>query len=227
MSAKTSQKLYYDFDSMDELLNGSDFKVLNESVVVYQKEKSKKPVIAYIRPEAEYSVEDYNMLPEGAPYQLINGKLVYMPSPTFRHQEILLFLAGLLKSFVDQHHLGKVNIAPLDVQLDIKNVYQPDILFISNERMDIIHERVRGAPDVAIEILSSSNADLDRGEKMIGYAKHNVLEYWLIDHVNQTVEVFLNEKGNMRLTQNLKDGGILHSSVIKGFELNVKKMWDQ
>ena len=78
-----------------------------------------------------YSYEDYAALPEGAPYQLIGGKLVMTPSPTASHQYISARIGERLIDFVEGMGLGIVLYAPLDVYLEEKETYQPDIIYIS------------------------------------------------------------------------------------------------
>jgi Uma2 family endonuclease len=63
---------------------------------------------------------------------------------------------------------------PMDVKLDEGNVLQPDILYITGERKEIIKDRVEGAPDLVIEILSPSNAYYDLRQKKNIYEKYGV-----------------------------------------------------
>lgn len=142
-----------------------------------------------------FTYEDYKSLPdcEGKHYELLDGELLLTPSPTWKHQQISGRLEFVLTAFVTQHQLGDVAHAPLDVLLG-EDVAQPDILFISHERADIIHdEAVRGAPDLTIEILSPSTADRDLGYKRKIYETHGVKEYWIVDPDLQTIEVILFE----------------------------------
>ncbi len=102
-----------------------------------------------------YTYEDYAKLPEGAPYQLIGGQLVMTPSSTPYHQEISQRLESKILGYVEKNNLGRLYHAPLDVFLSDKDVYQPDIIFISRKRLEIIgKKKIEGAPDIVIEILS-------------------------------------------------------------------------
>src|SRR5439155_5763685 len=111
----------------------------------------------------QMTASEYKQLPEGPPhFQLVDGELYMSPSPNFFHQEILGNLFALLHSFVRRHRLGKVIAAPSDVELTARDVYQPDIYFISNDRLEIVTEQgVEGAPDLVVEILSPGTARLD------------------------------------------------------------------
>ena len=129
-----------------------------------------------------YTYEDYAQLPEGAPYQLIDGELVMSPSPTPTHQRILFSLSVALHLFVKEHDLGQVLIAPMDVYLSETDTPQPDILFIAKARLEIIGEKyVDGAPDLVMEILSPSTAYYDLKKKKRLYEASGVKEYWIVD----------------------------------------------
>jgi Uma2 family endonuclease len=138
------------------------------------------------------TVNDYREMPEGPPYfQLIEGRLYMSPSPEFFHQDVTLNIAYHLRRFLDQHRLGKVAIAPSDVQLDFVNVHQPDVYFVSNERLGIIRKQGPvGAPDLVVEVLSRSTARLDKGPKLRVYARSGVRELWLVDKDKKQVTVY-------------------------------------
>ena len=208
--------------SFDDLLRGRLFIMWNGQLLY---KNGKGYVLTDISSDQEYTKEDYMQLPEGAPFQLIQGKLIHMPSPKDRHQEISIVLSVLIYQFVKEHNLGIVRTAPLDVHLDIKNIFQPDILFISNERSAILQDWIFGAPDLVVEILSKGTAKIDLNQKKEEYGKHNVLEYWIIDPVKETLDVYENKEGKMEKTASLKKADTLKSSVLKGFELNLKELF--
>src|SRR6185369_7809611 len=109
------------------------------------------------------TVHDYRELPEGPPYyQLIEGDLYMSPAPNRYHQDILNNLSFMLRQHLEGNPVGKTYFAPFDIFLTKLNVYQPDLVFISNERRPILtNQGAEGAPDLVIEILSPSTADLD------------------------------------------------------------------
>lgn len=72
--------------------------------------------------------------------------------------------------------------AQFDVYLGEHDVFQPDILFVSNERRSILTERgAEGAPDFVVEILSPRTARIDHDNKRQIYARHGVDELWIIE----------------------------------------------
>jgi len=145
----------------------------------------------------KFTYEDYKTLPAEKRYELLEGELVMVPSPKEYHQRISGKLEFLLRAFVQDHALGVVYDAPFDVVLSEETVVQPEIIFISKERLDIITEdNVRGAPDLVIEILSEATAERDRIAKRLLYAKYGVKEYWLVDPQTKSIEVLqLGERG--------------------------------
>lgn len=126
--------------------------------------------------------EVFLQLPEGTLAQLIDNNIVMSPSPKFIHQRILNDLILQLGSFIRENQLGQTLIAPMDVYLEERNIFQPDILFISNENRQIIEEDgLHGAPDLIIEILSPGTAKYDLTMKKDVYERCGVKEYWIVD----------------------------------------------
>jgi Uma2 family endonuclease len=202
--------------SFDDLLGGRPFMMVNGDFIF---KNGNGYVIADVSADREFTADDYMKLPEGAPFQLIHGKLTYMPSPKDKHQAISFQLSGHFFVFLNNHPIGIVRHAPMDVHLDEKNIFQPDLLFVTNERKEIIKDWIFGAPDLVVEIISKGSEKDDRERKMEVYGKHNVLEYWLISPENQQVEVFENKKGKLVLKAKLTATDTLTSKVLPGLKI--------
>ncbi|RMF85647.1 MAG: Uma2 family endonuclease [Nitrospinota bacterium] len=174
-----------------------------------------------------YTYREYARLPEGAPYQLIGGKLVMTPSPSPYHQRVSKRLEFFLYDFVEkQHHLGEIFDAPIDVYFEETEVYQPDIIFISQERQNIIGEqKIEGAPDLIIEVLSPSTAYYDLKHKMRVYARHGVKEYWIVDPLERGIEVFENKNGEFFLFSQATNRGEVVSKLLTGFRVMVEDIF--
>lgn len=176
-----------------------------------------------MRADLKYTYAEYATLPEnGRHYQLLGGELLMSPAPSFRHQDLLMRLGTALFSFVNARALGKILVAPLDVILTDEDVVQPDVVFISNERRGIIvPEGLRGAPDLCVEILSPSNASLDRGAKRLLYARHGVIELWLVDPDANTVELFRLQENAREAARRWTAAGTLETALLPGFVLEL------
>lgn len=151
------------------------------------------------------------------------------PAPRTRHQKVGLHLKLALGQFVKTHHLGEVYDAPIDVILsddvtetDLAAPVQPDILFIDQERLDIVQEKfIAGAPDLIVEILSPSNWLDDRRDKYTVYEAAGVREYWIVDPDDCSVEVFVLRNGQYAQVGRYAPGDTIYSDVIAGFEIAV------
>ena len=134
--------------------------------------------------------EDYVLLPDdGRRHELIDGEHFVTPSPAARHQAILQNLLLELGPPIRELGLGQLHLAPLDVILSEVDVVQPDLLFVRREREAIVGDWVRGAPDLAAEILSPSTRHQDETEKRDLYERHGVAEYWIVDPKAESIEV--------------------------------------
>lgn len=185
-------------------------------------------VLTTISDTHEYTKEDYLLLPEGAPYQFINGKLIFMSAPKINHQRILNKLNVILYTYVESNKLGEVFMSPTDVELDDKNIVQPDLFFVSIKRKAIIKEaRVEGAPEFVVEILSPGTEKYDRNDKLAVYGKQGVEECWLVDLKNTSIEVYENQNRELKLMQIAKPGNKIKSKIIEGFELELDKLFEQ
>ena len=123
--------------------------------------------------------------------ELIYGNVCLAESPSPRHQDLLLEMAVLLRVFVRQHRLGTVWIAPLDVILDTRRalIVQPDLFYVSNKRQDIITDRVWGAPDMVLEVMSPNPRIGDLQERIKWFSHYGVRECWLVHQLTREIEV--------------------------------------
>jgi Uma2 family endonuclease len=167
--------------------------------------------------------DDLALLPDdGRRHELIDGVHFVTPSPDARHQTIVVTLTVALESFARSRGLGRVFVAPFDVRLSPHDVVEPDLLFISTARGEILTSaNVAGAPDLVIEVLSPSTRRRDEVLKRDLYEARGVAEYWLIDPEAETVKVLRREGerfGRARLLS-LRDGDVLETALLPGLEL--------
>ena len=141
--------------------------------------------------------EDYALIPDdGRRHEILDGDHVMSPAPKTKHQRLVLRLALALERHADEHGLGEVFVAPFDVLLSDHDIVQPDIVFVSDDRLGIVDEdNCKGAPDLVIEILSSSTRRRDLIEKRKRYEHFGVREYWAVDPAVDTVQVFRPDEG--------------------------------
>lgn len=171
--------------------------------------------------------EEYRRLPDdGKRYELIEGEMHMIASPTTEHQRISFNLTVAIGTHVREQSLGSLFAAPTDVVLSRRDVVQPDILFVSKDREMIITEtHIDGPPDLIIEILSPSTASLDQLVKRQLYARHGVREFWLVSPEASTVEVLELHEGAYRRRALVGRGDTVTSSVLEGLELAIDEIF--
>lgn len=139
--------------------------------------------------------EDLLALPDDVRAEIIHGAIVTMPAPLPRHSKP----QGSLRRFIggpyddDDGHGGPGGwwiFLEVDIQLG-PDVVRPDLAGWRRERLPEPDVRPIGVPpDWICEILSPSNAMLDRVTKKRLYARHGVRHYWIVDPEERTLEAF-------------------------------------
>jgi Uma2 family endonuclease len=188
-------------------------------------------LVAVPKPKIKYTYEDYKSLSvfENMQYELLDGEIIMVPAPSTYHQKISGQIYFLIKLFVEKTSSGVIFYSPLDIVLEGEegcDVVQPDLIFISKDRLDIIkEEEIRGAPDLVIEILSPATEKKDRFYKKSLYARHAVREYWIVDPDKKTIELYTLTEEGFKLHQEYKVGDILRSIVLEGLEIDLKDIF--
>ena len=117
------------------------------------------------------------------------------------------------------------------VIFDNFNAAIPDLVFVSNEHIEAIAsgEKVTGAPDLAIEVVSpgAENERRDRTVKRQAYSKFGVREYWVVDGYQQTIEVYRLEQGQLILVTTLTNNEQLTTPLLPAFTCLVSQVFEE
>lgn len=172
--------------------------------------------------------EFWQFAPDDEKAELIKGVMVMSPPPLEIHEKLFAFLFRLLGDYVEEHDLGEVRGSRTGVELAPDQVYQPDILFVARERVDIIQRNgVFGAPDLVAEILSAGTAAYDRGEKLRTYEQAGVRELWLIDPYGPAGTEFYHLEDRRFVPVMPSADGVLRSVAVPGFSIEVAWLWPE
>lgn len=173
---------------------------------------------------SKLTYDDYLNFPnDGKRYEIIGGELYVNPAPNTKHQRVLLTLAIELATFVRGHRLGEVFIAPFDVVFSEIDVMEPDLLFISAARMEVLTKaNVKGAPDLVVEVLSDGTRRYDETTKRKRYEHFKVQECWIVDPVDDSVRILRLEG---KQYERIIVGGNITSPLFPGFSLGLKKLF--
>jgi len=151
------------------------------------------------------TIDEYLRTPETVvPAELRFGVLRVAESPTPRHQSAVARIFRALDGYVGARGIGEVWLAPLDVILDEERalIVQPDLMFIANDNAWIVRDRVRGAPDLMVEVLSPNPRIGKTEERIAWFAEYGVRECWLVhlDLREVTVITYANRRIATRVT---------------------------
>ncbi|MFN0238900.1 MAG: Uma2 family endonuclease [Aquificaceae bacterium] len=173
------------------------------------------------------TIADYEALPEGSPYQLIEGELVMSPALGFEHFRSSKKLFVRLYRLLEETKKGEVIYAPVDLYLDDENAYQPDIMVIlKGSRARITGRGVYGPPDVIVEILSPSTAYYDMKVKKRVYERAGVREYWLVDPIDRSFEIYVNTEEGFKLYSSAVRSGTVRSEILNT-ELDLEEVFEE
>ncbi|OFW25139.1 MAG: hypothetical protein A3H97_19890 [Acidobacteria bacterium RIFCSPLOWO2_02_FULL_65_29] len=154
----------------------------------------------------------------GRRYELYDGEVYEVPAPFPRHQIALLELLYRLRDYALAHG-GLVLASPIDIVFTEENVLQPDIVFfVASRRQHVRLDQVtRVPPDVAVEVISPSNAANDRGRKMETFERFGVQECWILDPRIERIEIYALRDGRYAMTASAGRGETFASDVLTGF----------
>ena len=181
------------------------------------------------------SFEGYLLMPEiSHPYEITDGEFIPSPTPLPAHQRIALNIVMGLNPHVQAQDLGAVFYAPVDiiVQCHPLRTRQPDVLFIHKDRLsgtgfDAIEELqiLEIAPDLVVEVLSSSDTVKVLSGKLSDYQRIGIKECWLVSRESRSVEILQLTKEQFQRLGHVGLGETIHSQVLPDFRLTVNAIF--
>ena len=181
------------------------------------------------------SFEDYLLMPEiNHPYEIIDGEFMPSPAPIPVHQRIVANTFIPLSNYVEAEDLGIVLFAPVDIILQRHplRTRQPDVLFIHRDKLsgtgfDAIEELqiLEIAPDLVVEVLSSSDTEKVLSGKLADYQRIGVKECWLVSREARSVEVLQLTKEQSQSLGHFGLGETIQSQVLPDFQLVVNTIF--
>jgi len=177
------------------------------------------------------SFEDYLLMPEiNHPYEIIDGEFMPSLAPIPAHQRIVAKVFTPLSNYIETEDFGVVLFAPVDIILQRHplRTRQPDVLFIHRDKLsgtglDAIEELqiLEIAPDLVVEVLSSSDTEKVLSGKLLDYQRIGVKECWLVSREARSVEVLQLIKEQSQSLGPFGLGETIRSEVLPDFQLVV------
>ncbi len=168
---------------------------------------------------ATLTYADYVRLPPDRRWELVKGVPRVVPSPNRRHQDIVGLLYSLVLFHVREHGGGHVFIAPFDTVLSDVDVFQPDVVFLSDEDLQALTDlNIRGNPTWVVEVLSNPYYERD---KFARYEAAGVSEYWLINPYEDTLSVSLSEGAGYGVPSFYAPPAIVRPACLPSLEIDL------
>lgn len=179
--------------------------------------------------ERKLTYDDLLAMPDdGLRHEIIDGVLYVSPSPGTPHQFTVGKLYQALANHLDEHPAGEVYLAPFDVVFTKYDVVEPDLLFITAERLAVLTDRnVSGAPDLVVEVLSPSTKRVDLTLKRELFERGGVQEYWIVDPIAGTIDMHRRSGEALVHSAGLSKAADhrLTSPLLPGFEVALSRLF--
>jgi Uma2 family endonuclease len=162
--------------------------------------------------------------------ELMNRRIVMTPPAGHPHGEIENRIGTLLGAHVRACALGRVFGSSQGFELPSGDTVEPDAAFVSNARwaaapVPVEGEFLKVVPDLVVEILSTSTASRDRGEKKAIYERNGMREYWLVDARAREVVVFVLEGDRYGAEVIVSENGRMTSRVVAGLAFDARDVF--
>jgi Uma2 family endonuclease len=180
----------------------------------------------------QYTYADYLAWQIEERLEIIKGWVMRMAAPNIAHQSISMALTLEMGMFFKKHACIFL-VAPTDVCLMTKNakntavktVLQPDLLVVCDLDKKQAN-RIVGAPDLIVEILSPGNSRKEMKSKFEVYEENGVREYWIVSPVEKNISVFvLNEQGKFIGLRPCADDEIMISTIFPELSVDLNEVF--
>ncbi len=205
-------------DLVDVIMEHSD------AVLIVQQVQEK------LNDEQRRRQEFYEIIDEDTKAEFVNGEIMYHSPVVKEHNDASKQILKLLDIFNDLFEAGYVGIEKILTKFT-RNDYEPDVCFFNSAKSQHFKkgQLIFPTPDLAVEVLSKNSQKMinhDRKTKYDDYEKHGVLEYWIVDPDEETVEQYMLENGKYRLILKSAEGSI-RSFAVEGFVIPVRAIFDK
>ncbi len=180
------------------------------------------------KPATKLSYEEFlEWLNEERHAEWVDGEIVEMSPVSNRHQDVVGFLAALLRVYAEARQLGEVRGEPYHMKPALSLPGRaPDIFFVATAHLDRLRSTyLEGPADLVVEIISPESRARDRGDKFFEYEAAGIPEYWLLDPIREQAEFYQIDPGGIYRFVAPDAEGRYHSAALPGLRLQVDWLW--
>ncbi len=160
----------------------------------------------------------------------VDGKVIVKMSVEEAHDVLQAAIRSAAEDLVTQRGAGQVRGPEFAMRLELKDRVvrrNPDVLFVAAAHSDrLTRSALRGACDLAVEIVSEESRNRDYRDKYAEYEEAGVREYWIIDPRYETIDLYrLNATLGKYEQIDAGADGALRSLILDGFWLRSKSVF--
>ena len=176
-----------------------------------------------------YTLQEFWELPEPPDHsklELIAGVLYMTPPPGYTHDNAVSRLNRLLSEFLIKFQVKGALYVPRAAIWTSRNTYlEPDLFYVSEETERGLEPNHRTTADLVVEVISPGSAIYDRNTKADTYAALGVKELWLVDEVQETVEVRVLDGERYGVGAAFEKGEELRSVILPELAFDVARIF--
>ena len=172
--------------------------------------------------QGDWTEAEYLSLDTGRLIEFNDGVLEFLPIQKTLHARISRYISALLREYVVSRNIGEVLWAPCPIRVAARKLREPDILYLSHQRIPQEDTPPIGA-DLVVEIISPGTEiqRRDTETKRDEYAEAGIPEYWIVDPDHETITVLTLVGRIYELHNEFPAGTTAGSVLLPGFEVNV------
>lgn len=175
-------------------------------------------------PKQRLTYAEYKCFPnDGQRHEIIDGGHYVNPVPSTYHQTVSRRIQFELYQQIELKGLGVVYDAPVDLQLGDADIVQPDLVVVLTKHMQMITPtKIKGVPDLVVEIISPSSDENDRVLKRSLYQRSGVPEYWIVDPAEHVVDQLVLQDGQY---VSVDRTDVVVPTILRDVTVDLAKVW--
>jgi Uma2 family endonuclease len=160
---------------------------------------------------------------EGRQWELVNGELISVSSPTPRHQDIVFEILLAVRRYLQQSRSAGLAYQDVEFALTENDRVRPDVAVVLGEKASHLNPDkvpVPGAPDIAIEVISPTERASESHDKVRAYLRNGTAEVWQVYPKSRTAQIHCGET-----SRSLEWSQPVETDLLPGFALQLASLF--
>ena len=161
---------------------------------------------------------------EGRRWELIDGELISVSTPTWRHQDMVLRIVLAVRRYLEGSNVAGQACQEIEFALTDNDRVRPDVCVLLGDKarnLDRDKTPLPGAPDIAIEVISPTERASESHEKVRAYLRNGTAEVWQVYPKSRTVQIHRGET-----SRSLEASQPVVTDLLPGFALMLSSLFE-